>query len=66
LLKPRLNRQTALLWGSPLIMVLIGIFFAGFALRRRPDIDLAPEVAAAPLSQEAEDYLNRLRKDEAR
>jgi len=64
LLKPRFNHQTALLWGSPLIMVLIGIFFAGFTLRRRPDMNIAPEeTAATPLSQDDENYLNRLRED---
>jgi len=64
LLKPRFNRQTALLWGSPLIMVLIGIFFAGFTLRRRPNMNIAPEeTAATPLSQDDENYLNRLRED---
>ena len=34
LLKPRLTAGTALLWGSPLLFVLLGVGFAGYRLRR--------------------------------
>ncbi len=65
LLKPRLNRQTALLWISPLIMVFIGIFFAGYTLRRRPAaFDNEPEAQGTPpLNAEAKRLLDGLRQD---
>ena len=35
LLKPRLTMGTFILWGSPLLFVLIGMGFAGYTLRRK-------------------------------
>ena len=45
LLKPRLNTSTILLWGSPLLFVLMGVGFAGFAFRRRESLDTPQDKA---------------------
>ena len=59
LLKPRLSTSTALLWGSPLLFIIIGIGFAGMSFRRQgPDQGLQ-ETVSIPL--ENNDILNHLR-----
>lgn len=70
LLKPRFNRGTALLWGSPLLLVLLGIGFASYSLRRRSDPALSPHEtqtdngAESPmLSDDAKAVLDKLRRD---
>ena len=35
LLKPRVNRHTAILWGAPLAILIAGLFAAGFSVLRR-------------------------------
>lgn len=70
LLKPRLNAQTALLWGSPILLVLLGIGFAGYSLRRQPlglnddtiKLDVQKTEPAA-LADDMENILDALRRD---
>jgi cytochrome c-type biogenesis protein CcmH len=45
LLKPRFNWHTAVLWGAPLTILIIGLF-AGFSVLRRSGRAALPEVAA--------------------
>lgn len=59
LLKPRLNKNTLLLWGSPLLFVLIGIGFAGYTLRRKGGVDTLEDDSATPLKDKG--ILERLR-----
>lgn len=59
LLKPRLNAQTALLWGFPVLILLIGAIALVFAFRRR---NIAPEVQK-PLSEREKAELSRLLDD---
>jgi len=65
LLKPRLNAQTAILWGSPILLVLLGIGFAGYTLRRQPEetVGIETEGVAATLSDDAQNILDNLRRD---
>jgi len=58
LLKPRIARHTAILWGAPLAILLIGAVVVVFTLRRRRTSDSVP--AAAALTPEEERRLNRL------
>ena len=59
LLKPRLTAGTLLLWGSPLIFVLLGIGFAGYRLRRKPAAD-KPAIKSS-LTDNDKDILEHLR-----
>jgi cytochrome c-type biogenesis protein CcmH len=45
LLKPRFNWHTAILWGAPLTILIIGLFAVGFSLLRRGGRASLPEVA---------------------
>jgi cytochrome c-type biogenesis protein CcmH len=65
LLKPRLTAQTAILWGSPLLLVLLGIGFAGYTLRRQPHHNIEAEAnnIGLPLSEDAKTVLDSLRRD---
>src|SRR6266436_4341815 len=45
LLKPRVNWHTAILWGAPLTILIIGMF-AGFSVLRRSGRTALPEVAS--------------------
>ncbi len=45
LLKPRMSWHTAILWGAPLTILIIGLFAIGFSVLRRPAGPL-PAVAA--------------------
>lgn len=59
LLKPRLNQGTLLLWGSPLLFVILGIGFASYTLRRK-----APESKdeqSVAISLKDKDILDELR-----
>lgn len=59
LLRPRLNAQTALLWGFPVLILLIGGGALIFALRKR---NMVAE-AAKPLSESEKAELTRLLDD---
>jgi cytochrome c-type biogenesis protein CcmH len=58
LLKPRIARHTAILWGAPLAILAIGAVVVVFTLRRRRTTESVP--AAAALTPEEERRLNRL------
>src|ERR1700694_4737574 len=45
LLKPRVSWRTALLWGAPLTILIIGLFAVGFSVLRRSGRTALPEVA---------------------
>ena len=57
LLKPRFGWDTALLWGAPAGVLLMGGFAIVMALRRRKDVSVA---APPPLSDEETRRLNEL------
>lgn len=59
LLKPRFNAQTALLWGFPVLILLIGGVALGFAFRRRS----AVAEVQKPLSDSERAQLSRLLDD---
>jgi cytochrome c-type biogenesis protein CcmH len=46
LLKPRFSWHTAILWGAPLTILIIGLFAIGFSVLRRSGRTALPEVAA--------------------
>ena len=46
LLRPRMSWHTAILWGAPLTILIIGLFAIGFSVLRRPAGPALPEVAA--------------------
>jgi cytochrome c-type biogenesis protein CcmH len=46
LLKPRFSWHTAILWGAPLTILIIGLFAVGFSVLRRSGRTALPEVAA--------------------
>ena len=46
LLKPRMSWHTAILWGAPLTILIIGLFAIGFSVLRRSAGPALPEVAA--------------------
>jgi cytochrome c-type biogenesis protein CcmH len=46
LLKPRFSWHTAVLWGAPLTILIIGLFAIGFSVLRRSGRTVLPEVAA--------------------
>ena len=45
LLKPRLSWHTAILWGAPLTILIVGFFAIGFSVLRRSSRTPLPEVA---------------------
>jgi cytochrome c-type biogenesis protein CcmH len=45
LLKPRVSWHTAILWGAPLTILIVGLFAIGFSVLRRPAGPPLPEVA---------------------
>jgi cytochrome c-type biogenesis protein CcmH len=49
LLKPRVSWHTAILWGAPLTILIIGLFAVGFSVLRRSAGPALPE--AAPLTE---------------
>jgi cytochrome c-type biogenesis protein CcmH len=46
LLKPRMSWHTAILWGAPLTILILGLFAVGFSVLRRSAGAELPEVAA--------------------
>ena len=46
LLRPRMNWHTAILWGAPLTILIIGMVAIGFSVLRRPAGPALPEIAA--------------------
>src|SRR6202051_4209221 len=44
LLKPRISWHTAVLWGAPLAILILGLFAIGFSVLRRPAGAAPPEV----------------------
>jgi cytochrome c-type biogenesis protein CcmH len=46
LLKPRVSWHTAVLWGAPLAILIMGLFGLGFSVLRRSGRTALPEVAA--------------------
>jgi cytochrome c-type biogenesis protein CcmH len=46
LLRPRISWHTAILWGAPLTILIIGMFAIGFSVLRRSARTGLPEVAA--------------------
>jgi cytochrome c-type biogenesis protein CcmH len=46
LLRPRMNWHTAILWGAPLTILIIGMLAIGFSVLRRPAGPALPEIAA--------------------
>ena len=45
LLKPQMSWHTAMLWGAPLTILIVGIFAIGFSVQRRSAGTPLPEVA---------------------
>ena len=45
LLRPRVNWHTAILWGAPLAILIVGLFAIGFSVLRRSSASPLPEVA---------------------
>src|ERR1700686_3813198 len=45
LLRPRVSWHTAILWGAPLTILIIGLFAVGFSVLRRSGRTALPEVA---------------------
>ena len=46
LLRPRMSWHTAILWGAPLAILIIGLFAIGFSVLRRSARPGLPEIAA--------------------
>ena len=51
LLKPMMSWHTAILWGAPLTILIIGLLAIGFSVLRRPAGPALPEVAALSESE---------------
>jgi cytochrome c-type biogenesis protein CcmH len=51
LLKPRMSWHTAILWGAPLTILIIGLLAIGFSVLRRSAGPALPEVAALSESE---------------
>ncbi len=63
LLRPRVSWHTAILWGAPLTILIIGLFAIGFSVLRRPAGPALPEVAA--LSEAERLKLNAIEQSQA-
>src|SRR3954470_3039951 len=46
LLKPRMSWRTAMLWGAPLAILIVGLLAIGFSVLRRPAHPALPEATA--------------------
>ena len=62
LLKPRMSWHTAILWGAPLTILMIGLFAIGFSVLRRSAGAAPPEVAA--LSEAERGKLNAIERSQ--
>ncbi len=62
LLKPRMSWHTAILWGAPLTILIIGLFAIGFSVLRRPAGAALPEVVA--LSEAERGKLNAIERSQ--
>jgi cytochrome c-type biogenesis protein CcmH len=62
LLKPRMSWHTAILWGAPLTILMIGLFAIGFSVLRRSAEAPPPEVAA--LSEAERGKLNAIERSQ--
>jgi cytochrome c-type biogenesis protein CcmH len=62
LLKPRMSWHTAILWGAPLTILMIGLFAIGFSVLRRSAAAAPPEVAA--LSEAERGKLNAIERSQ--
>jgi cytochrome c-type biogenesis protein CcmH len=51
LLRPRMSWHTAILWGAPLTILIIGLFAIGFSVLRRSARRGLPEIAALTESE---------------
>jgi cytochrome c-type biogenesis protein CcmH len=63
LLRPRVSWHTAILWGAPLTILILGLFAIGFSVLRRPAGPALPEVAA--LSEAERLKLNSIAQSQA-
>ncbi|HEX3117166.1 MAG TPA: cytochrome c-type biogenesis protein [Bradyrhizobium sp.] len=62
LLRPRMSWHTAILWGAPLTILIIGLFAIGFSVLRRSAGAALPEVA--PLSEAERGKLNAIERSQ--
>jgi cytochrome c-type biogenesis protein CcmH len=62
LLKPRMSWHTAILWGAPLTILMIGLFAIGFSVLRRSAAAAPPEVTA--LSEAERGKLNAIERSQ--
>jgi cytochrome c-type biogenesis protein CcmH len=62
LLKPRMSWHTAILWGAPLTILIIGLFAIGFSVLRRP---AGPLPAVAALTEGERLKLNAIAQSQA-
>jgi cytochrome c-type biogenesis protein CcmH len=62
LLRPRMSWHTAILWGAPLTILMIGLFAIGFSVLRRSTGAAPPEVAA--LSEAERGKLNAIERSQ--
>jgi len=62
LLRPRMSWHTAILWGAPLTILIIGLFAIGFSVLRRSAGAALPEVAA--LSEAERSKLNAIERSQ--
>ena len=62
LLKPRMSWHTAILWGAPLTILIIGLFAIGFSVLRRSAGAAPPEVTA--LSEAERGKLNAIERSQ--
>ena len=62
LLRPRMSWHTAILWGAPLTILMIGLFGIGFSVLRRSGGAAPPEVAA--LSEAERGKLNAIERSQ--
>src|SRR6202140_5295178 len=51
LLRPRVSWHTAILWGAPLTILILGLLAIGFSVLRRPAGPALPEIAALSESE---------------
>jgi cytochrome c-type biogenesis protein CcmH len=63
LLKPRFSWHTAILWGAPLTILIVGLFAIGFSVLRRAGGTPLPEIAA--LSEAERQRLDAIERAQA-